>query len=352
MKQATRVSAAAHVFLALVVCILGMPVRASAVVIVPTFSASITTLSNAAQWETAINAAISEIDADFTNPITIHITFQSNPGTSIFGRSAASGVFLSGGYTAMKNLLTANAHSPNDKIAVAHLPAADPTNGANFLLMDALAQALGQLPANYSGTDGTVTIGTGYSWDFNPQNRAVPGEYDFIGIAEHEISEVMGRYGTYNLGGNYGPLDLFGYAFSDGPGSGVLNLAADQSNNYFCIDGGQTALKLYNDAANGEDDKDWASGTDDSFNAFSNSGVQNGVSAIDVEEMNVIGYQVAVPEPSSLCTLGLGSFALLLRGVRRPKRVPVDFANPQFRPHSTAQEHPRTTFLAPHAWRR
>jgi hypothetical protein len=33
-----------------------------------------------------------------------------------------------------------------------------------------------------------VTIGAGYSFTFDPNNRAVPGKYDFIGIAEHEIS--------------------------------------------------------------------------------------------------------------------------------------------------------------------
>jgi hypothetical protein len=303
---------------------LGVAESAKAFTINPTFASSITGLSNAAQWESALNYAIGQFETDFTNPITINITFQGNPGTGIFGRSSANGVIV-GGYSNVKSILTANAQSPNALVSVAHLPASDPTSGGTFQLMDAQAQALGQLPANYSGTDGTVTIGEGYSWTFDPSNRAVSGKSDFIGVAEHEISEVMGRYGDANLGGGtYGPLDLFGYAFSGGPGTGVLNLAMNQSNNYFCIDGGQTPLKLYNNHSNGEDDKDWGSGSNDAFNAFSNSGVVNDMSAIDVEEMNVIGYQVPLPEPASLGLAGIGVFGLTRRGRSSIRLAQVD----------------------------
>lgn len=291
---------------------LGTCGSAQALTIDPNFTSSITTLSNAAQWESAINYAIGQYEADFTNPITINMNFAGNPGTSIFGQSSSFAVFV-GGYSTMKSILTANAFSPNAQISVAHLPASDPTSGGDFLLTDAQAQALGQLPANYAGPDGTVTIGEGYAWTFDPSNRAVAGESDFIGVAEHEISEVLGRYGDANLGGNPGPLDLFGYAFSGGPGTGVLDLAQNQTNNYFCIDGGQTPLKLYNDHANGEDDKDWGTGSNDAFNAFSNSGVENNISAVDIEEMNVIGYQIPLPEPATAGLMGIGALTLLRR---------------------------------------
>jgi len=292
---------------------LGAADSARALTIDPTFTSSITSLSNAAQWESALDYAMGQIEADFTDPITVNITFQANSGTSIFGQSSANGKFV-GGYSTMKSLLAADAKSVNDAIAVANLPATDPTNGADFLVMDGQAKALGVLAANGAENDGAVTIGSGYSWTFDPNNRAVAGEYDFIGIAEHEITEVMGRYGTADLGGNYGPLDLFGYAFgTGGTGTGTLDLAANQANNYFCIDGGKTALKLYNDHANGEDDKDWGSGSNDAFNAFNSSGVENGISAVDIEEMDVIGYDVPVPEPASVGMLAVCGLALLRR---------------------------------------
>jgi hypothetical protein len=254
-----------------------------------------------------------QFETDFTDPITINIIFQANSGTGIFGQSSANGQFV-GGYSTLKSLLASDAKSANDAIAVANLPATDPTNGADFLLITAQAKALGVLAANNAANDGTVTIGSGYNWTFDPNNRAVAGEYDFIGLAEHEISEVMGRYGTANFGGNFGLLDLFGYAFgAGGTGTGTLDLAANQANNYFCIDGGKTALKLYNDHANGEDDKDWGSGSNDAFNAFSSSGVENNMSALDIEEMDVIGYDVAVPEPASVGMLAVCGLALVRR---------------------------------------
>jgi hypothetical protein len=279
----------------------------------PTFASSITSLPNVAQWESALNYAMEQFETDFTDPITINIIFQANSGTGIFGQSSANGQFV-GGYSTLKSLLASDAKSANDAIAVANLPATDPTNGADFLLITAQAKALGVLAANNAANDGTVTIGSGYNWTFDPNNRAVAGEYDFIGLAEHEISEVMGRYGTANFGGNFGLLDLFGYAFgAGGTGTGTLDLAANQANNYFCIDGGKTALKLYNDHANGEDDKDWGSGSNDAFNAFSSSGVENNMSALDIEEMDVIGYDVAVPEPASVGMLAVCGLALVRR---------------------------------------
>jgi hypothetical protein len=68
---------------------------------------------------------------------------------------------------------------------------------------------------------------------------------------------------------------------------------------------------------NGADSRDWQSGTNDSFNAISSDSVQNGLSAVDIREMDVIGYDLAVPEPASLVLFG-GGLALIAAGrVRR-----------------------------------
>ena len=44
----------------------------------------------------------------------------------------------------------------------------------------------------------------------------MPGKFDFIGVAEHEISEVLGRGYGLNLGGPGGnlPFDLFRFTNS------------------------------------------------------------------------------------------------------------------------------------------
>jgi hypothetical protein len=123
---------------------------------------------------------------------------------------------------------------------------------------------------------------------------------------------VLGRLG---LGGgtigsttnSYSLIDLFSFS---GAGTRVLGSGGAGGEGSFSIDDGTTLLKKYNDAAsNGLDLRDWFGGTNDSFNQFSNSGVINPVSDVDLREMDVIGYDRsfggAVPEPSSVFLLGI-----------------------------------------------
>jgi len=91
---------------------------------------------------------------------------------------------------------------------------------------------------------------------FDPNSRSVLGTYDFIGVAEHEFSEVMGRIALVggSLGSSwntYSALDLFRYA-----GFGARQLAAGQTA-CFSVDGGRTNLDYFNTISGG-DWGDWA----------------------------------------------------------------------------------------------
>ena len=65
------------------------------------------------------------------------------------------------------------------------------------------AKALGLMGPN-ANFDGTVTFGAAFQFTYDPNNRAVFGEYDIIGLAEHEITEAMGR--TFGLGRTLGSI--------------------------------------------------------------------------------------------------------------------------------------------------
>src|SRR5207248_3039157 len=128
--------------------------------------------------------------------------------------------------------------------------------------------------------------------------------FDFKGVAAHEISEVLGRAGLSggSVGGNpgYSLLDNFSYT---GPGTKMLG---EGPNSNFSIDNGTTLLRVFNDAsANGLDSRDWASGQSvDAFNQFASPGVTLPVSAVDLQVMDVIGYDpVPVPEPAGVLAL-------------------------------------------------
>src|SRR5204862_486090 len=74
----------------------------------------------------------------------------------------------------------------------------------------------------------------------------------------------------------YDPIDLFRFA---GPGARRLGQGSVTDAN-FSINAGTTLLKLFNDGSNGGDYGDWASGTNDSFNAFSSSGGISGPASL------------------------------------------------------------------------
>jgi hypothetical protein len=249
--------------------------------------------------------------ANFTDNIHVNITVDAVSDTSVFGQSNTS--LYSASYATFRALAVADAKTADDNIAVGasgSLTSTDPTAGAGtWWVSSAQAKAIGLIADNLTN-DGTTTFGAGYSFTFS--GTIANGTYDFQDIAAHEISEVMGRLGLKGgtIGGHtpsYSLIDDFSYTAAN------TKALAGGSGNNFSINNGTTLLKLWNDpGTNGLDSRDWAPGTNDAFNQFSNSGVTNPVTAVDLRLMDVIGYD-GLPEPSSsLLLLGSG-LPLLLR---------------------------------------
>ena len=289
-------------------------------VITPTFTANFNANfgANAAAAQAAWIAAASVFSANFSDPINVNITVDAVAGTSVFGQSST---FLnSTPYANMRNLLVGDAKTANDATATGaggSVSIADPTGGAGtWWVSRAQAKAIG-LIANDLNNDGKTTFGAGNPFTFAGPIAA--GTYDFQGVAAHEISEVLGRLGISggtigSTANSYSLIDLFSYT-----GAGARGLTAGAGEN-FSINNGTTLIKLYNNAAaNGLDTRDWAPGSNDSFNQFSNSGVQNLITGVDLQVMDVIGYDLtAVPEPAAATLLAwaLGTAALWRRRAR------------------------------------
>jgi hypothetical protein len=282
--------------------LLGVTALADGFVINPTFTVNFNTDfgSNAAAAQAAWIAAANTFTSNFSDDITVNITVDAEPGTSIFGRSFP--FITPDTYTDLRNKLIADAKSADDLTATragGSVTVADPTGGTGtWWVTRAQAKALGII-ASDSASDGGTAFGAGNSFTFSGPIAA--GTFDFQGIAAHEISEVLGRLGLG--GGTTGAnslIDLFSYS---GAGIRVLgNGGGPGQQGSFSIDNGTTLLKQYNDQfSNGLDFRDWESVTNDSFNQFSSDGVTNAVSEVDLREMDVIGYDrsAAVPEPST-----------------------------------------------------
>lgn len=265
-------------------------------VISPTFTSNFATNfgADATAAKAAWTAAAEAFTTHLADNISINITVDAVPGTSVFGQSFTSLLPIS--YADLLAKVSADATTPSDQIAIGpggSMTATDPTNGTGtWWLSRSQAKALRHIP-NDASEDGVTRFGTGHHFTFSGGIAA--GTFDFQGIAAHEISEVMGRLGL--SGGTIGTtpnsfslIDNFSYT-----GPGTKGLRGGPGNN-FSIDNGTTLLKLMNDPTiNHLDSRDWAPGTNDAFNQFSAPGVVNPVSAVDLQLMDVIGYNLTAP---------------------------------------------------------
>ncbi len=259
-----------------------------------TFTAAGLTLTDITNMKAANTYAAQQFTSNFHDPINVNIKITAVAGTGTLGQSST---FLAlPTFANMRNATFNDRSSTDDNTATGatgSLPSTlvDPVAGPHdYLVSTAQAKALA-LSADGLSNDGTYTFGGGHSYTYDPLNRAVAGKFDYIGVSMHEMSEIMGRIGLMgqNLTGNpdYMQMDLFHFT---GAGTRGLNNGSGRN---FSVDNGTTLLKLWNNAAvNGGDLADWASGTNDCFNAFSSSGVKNDLSAVDIRNMDVIGYDL------------------------------------------------------------
>ncbi|HVM60661.1 MAG TPA: NF038122 family metalloprotease [Verrucomicrobiae bacterium] len=295
--------------------------------IIATYDPSIATNANAAAVETAVGAAITLIDGDVLNNVTVNIDFGIETNPAFLGSSLTtfSNVTYSSYLTALQTKQTLSA---NDNTALASLPAGpnNPVNNTGTIATTApLLRALGfNAPATQAGISPTnITFDSDITLSLVGQNLSRPGAAtndDLESTVEHEVDEVLGIGGTGSvivtnagaLNGAVGPLDLFRYK-----GAGMRSFTASTNEiSYFSINGGTNKLVNFNQGFGGESDYgDWGDGVgpaDGKGNspalvqdAFGTPGSAPDLGVNELTGLDVVGWNV-VPEPSTVALVVVG----------------------------------------------
>ena len=279
-----------------------------------------------ADFESAVNAAVAFYDKAIANPIDVTIDFGWGEvddlplGSGDVGSSEANWQSVS--YSQLAAAATAaDTTSSLQEAAAKLLPAADPTNGsADFLVASAQAQALGlSLPT--SGPDGWVGLNSAFAYSWTASSTA-DNTINAVSVLEHEISEALGRvdYNGRDVTGDgddaYTLLDFYRYTEAGALSQPFVQGYNPHTQTYFSYNGVSMTLPYdtYSEIKSGADVADWTSTVSDDSYGYASNGKNDPVSETDLQEMDVLGYDIAntinQSVPSSLTDAENGSASL------------------------------------------
>jgi hypothetical protein len=206
-------------------------------------------------------------------------------------RAATSSAMGTISYAGFRTALSQDRTSALDNTAVANLPlssvallinrTSDNLNGSGSAVpmldnnasannttirtTSANAKALGLLAANNPAVDGSISVNSTLTWDFDLSDGLAPGFRDFIGTATHELGHVLGFTSGVDfldtnsppVGGPVAsntltrvtPLDLFRFSTLS-VASNAIDWTADSRTKFFSVDGGLTMGPAFSTGSN------------------------------------------------------------------------------------------------------
>ncbi|HZZ69536.1 MAG TPA: NF038122 family metalloprotease [Phenylobacterium sp.] len=244
-------------------------------------------------YRNAVITAENFLQTHFVNAVTVGVTFDLQPITD----GVANNAFFTYNYSyaTVTAALASHATTVADSLAVAALPAADPSHGLGFALTAGQAQALGLMGPTGTPNDDSVVLSSTEPWTFGQ---------DAVGALEHEITEgVFGRNQSLGIAANnFTILDLFRYTVT---GQHDYTGGSDGALAIFGVDSTHLSDFVFHNAINaagvndGQDLGDWDFTFNDAFGA-GGGGISIGISSTDLTVLDVIGWTPpAAPLPGT-----------------------------------------------------
>ena len=312
------------------------------------------TLAGNAPALAAFNRAAAQWESFIADPITINIDADLAPlAPGVLG--SAGSVQLSAGFNTIRDAMVTDSADEADDGIVASLPTAAQASfnvPVGFGLSGGLTankanlKALGFTASTLDGTslaatvDATITFSTGFAFDFDNSDGITAGQFDFEGVAAHEIGHALGftstvdtvdflvNQGMTSTGLNPTAMDLF--RFADGTANDPDNAAQFTTAARSLLPGSTDIFDQVDDSFGGDAESLMSTG------AFTGDGRQAShfkdnlsigimdptlapgelvqISANDLRVFDLIGYEIAaIPEPSSVLALLCGTGFVAIR---------------------------------------
>lgn len=301
----------------------------------------------------AFNRAADAWEAIFSDPITVNVDADLlNLGNStVIGSSTT--VTLQDSYTAMRNMMVADAADEASNGVVAHLPTAlqftasvpSGFSAGSVILaskanMKALGYNAGLLDSTYGAKDATINFNTSFMFDFDNSDGVSGGTKDFETVAIHELGHALGFLSVVDqidFGLNNGTtgvtppttLDLFRFNAASSPNSnatfevatrelrpGQAAVFDDLANEYAMSTGDFTGDG--NQASHWRADEKPGGTYIGIFDPTLGNGVVSPITAADIRALDLIGWDVrTVAEPASIAAFVFGLGALGMAARRR-----------------------------------
>jgi len=233
------------------------------------------------RFRAGVEQAATLLAAVITDKITVNIKVDYD-GNGGFALGGPDGQPLSESYSSVTANLISHA-TPGDTTFNALPAGSSIQQQANVDVYNSQAKLWGQLGANDTSTDDG---GVDFATDVNPLLLA--------GVALHELTHAIGRVPD---GPQPNVFDLFRFT-----SQGVRLFDGDIREAppaYFSIDGGVTKLADY---GQGSDPSDFLNagvqGPDDPFNEFYSSSTNQFLSAVDLQQLDALGFHVQSQVPS------------------------------------------------------